>query len=131
VSLKHVECVEYDCDGHCGAKQQVTSQRINASLYQSEMPAGWVTLTLSEQAAKEIGKRWDNATLHFCPACFAIMTLPMWNSERLVALLSVVGEDELDDYGLTERFAKARVQERQRLEALKKQAVDDIRTGKL
>lgn len=117
---RHVECVEFECDGQCGAKRQVQADPRRA-VGEPEMPPGWVEMRMTELAAKALHRSIADTRMHLCPSCFALVTLPLWNPARQVAMLSTLSEDELDDYDLDGIFEKAKRHERQRL-AQEKQA---------
>lgn len=112
MSYKRIEMFEFDCDGHCGAKA-TASARPGISTY--DLPKGWATLSLSPEAHKAIGST-EGEHRHFCPTCIALMTLPLWNRERQFKILSLLSEDELDDYNLDGLFERLQAAEKKRLQ---------------
>lgn len=125
MSCKNIEMVEFECDGLCRMKKQIELQRMNAVAFTSEVPSGWVCLDLTDEAMKAIGRTSSDHRMHFCPRCFALMMLPMWNDHRRLVLLSTLTEDELDDYGLDDFHQKALVNERRRLSVVAKTPITD------
>lgn len=118
MSYKRIEMFEFTCDGHCGVQKTVAA-RPGVSTH--DIPAGWAELRLSPEAHHVVGKT-DGEIRYFCASCLALMLLPMWSSQRQVALLESLTTDELEDFDLEDVFDRAKVRERQRLEALRKQA---------
>lgn len=119
MSCRSIDALEFECDGQCGTSSTVTQPRNTPSYAPVELPKGWATIKLTQEAAV-VWHRKDT-TMHVCPRCLSMMMLTMWNDERKVALLSAVGEDELEDLDLDPILARARASERARKAALEKQ----------
>jgi len=95
MSIKTIESVEFECDGHCSTKSVVRRP--------TELPPGWM-ITIDE------GK-----TNHFCIECASLMKVMLYNQKRQFAFLSTMTEDELDDYDLDILFGKLKAAEAVRL----------------
>lgn len=111
VSYRRIESVEYDCDGKCGEKKIVADHLVGTST--RDLPPGWVELRLSPEASKATS---GDSSKHFCATCFSLMTLPLWNRERQFQILSLLSEDELDDWNLDGLFERLKVAEKKRLQ---------------
>lgn len=106
MSYKRVEMFEFDCDGHCGEKKTAAVR---------EIPNGWVEVNMSPRAVSTVSTSGE-ATRHFCPTCFSLMTLPLWSHTRQFQILSLLTEDELDDWNLEGLFDKLKAIEKKRLQ---------------
>lgn len=125
MSYRKVESVEYECDGHCGTKKAVPDHHVSVST--RDLPPGWVEIRLSPEAVKAIS---GNDVRHFCATCFSLMTLPLWDQNRQFKILSLLSEEELDDWQLEGLFDKLKVADKKKqIEAMKAKADQKIGTG--
>lgn len=104
MSVKTVEALEFECDGHYGLKKQVPVVTVNRSGERvSEMPNRW-----SSQAK-------DGETKHFCPTCTSLMDLMLYSPKRQLTLLASLTPDELMDFDLEDHYEKLEREDKERI----------------